>query len=307
MMQTPAKHLVIAGVTRAATTSLFTYLADHPSVCRSTIKETRFFMDHDELKRLYRYEDDPALYDRYFPDCPPDAVRLEATPDYLYRSAVAARIADSLPNVHLVIILREPIARLISWRRYAIQNGLLDADMTLSEYVRVQFEAEASGQSLPQHMRSLQEGRYARYLGPWVEAFGRDRLSVTNYRDLMNDPAGVTRGICEKIRIDAGFFDHYPFDVHNASRRVRWPSLHAPYRSLIWRIKPMVHDKPVIRSVLRGLRRTTDTILGRTGQDGGGADPGDVLSEEDRRRLEAYYQDEPAELARRLGLSDWVW
>ena len=174
MMQAHAMHLILAGVTRAATTSLFTYLADHPGVCRSSIKETRFFLDHDELKRLYRYEDGPALYDRFFPDCPPDAVRLEATPDYLYRPAVAQRIADTLPNAHLVIILREPISRLTSWRRYAIQNGLLDADMTLTEYVRVQFEAEGHG---PGHSHSTcdrsGEGRYSTYLDPWIEAFDR--------------------------------------------------------------------------------------------------------------------------------------
>ena len=72
----------------------------------------------------------------------------------------------------------------------------------------------------------------------------------------------MTRGLCVKIGIDPGFYDHYTFNVHNASRRVRWPGLQAPYRSLIWRIKPMVHDKPVVRSVLRGLRRMTDTMLG---------------------------------------------
>lgn len=307
MNTAPAQHLVIAGVTRAGTTSLYNYLADHPRTARSTIKETRFFLDHDELKRLHRFEEGIEAYDNFFPGCPPDAIRLEATPDYFYRPAVAERIAETLPEAHIVVILREPIARLISWRRYAIQNGLLDPGTTLADYIRIQFEAEAAGETPPQHMRALSEGRYARCLTPWLEAFGKDRLIVINYRDLMDDPAGVTRDICKRVGIDPGFYDEYSFDIHNASRRVRWPGLHAAYRSLIWRVKPHVHDKPAVRTVLRGLRRSTDALLGRSGNRARGGDPGDVLTDDDRQRLEVYYRDEPGELARLLGRTDWAW
>jgi sulfotransferase family protein len=313
MNQAPAKHLIVAGVTRAGTTSLFNYLADHPAIQRSTIKETRFFMDHNGLKRLHRFEEGVKAYGNYFPDCPADAVRLEATPDYLYRPAVASRIADSLPDVRVVVILREPIGRLISWRRYAIQNGLLDPGTTLTDYIQKQFEAEASGASgasgetLPQHMRSLQEGRYSQCLGAWVDAFGPSRLLVCNYRDLLDDPADVTRRICDSVGVDPGFYDSYTFDVHNASRRVRWPRVHAAYRSLIWRIKPHVHDKPAARAALRGVRRSADTLLGRSGQGKGKPDASDVLSDADRCRLEDYYRQEPTELARILKLSRWVW
>ena len=302
-----AKHLIIAGVTRAGTTSLYNYLADHPAVQRSTIKETRFFLDHDELKRMHRFEEGLDAYGKFFPACPADAVRLEATPDYVFRPAVAQRIAGSLPDVHVVVILREPIGRLISWRRYAIQNGLLDAGTTLADYINQLFEAEAADETPPQHMRALREGRYARSLGPWVEAFGPARLTVCNYRELLDDPATVTRRVCDSVSIDPGFYNSYTFDVHNASRRVRWPRIHTAYRSLIWRIKPHVHDKPSVRAVLRGIRRSTDTLLGRAGRGKGRPDPGDCLTDADRDRLEAYYRQEPGKLAKVLGRSDWVW
>lgn len=307
MNKNPAKHLIIAGVTRAGTTSLYNYLASHPAIHGSTIKETRFFLDHDELKRMHRFEDGLGAYENYFPGCPADAVRLEATPDYIFRPAVAQRITDSLPDVHVVVILREPITRLISWRRYAIQNGLLDAGTSLAEYIRVQLDAEDSGDDLPQHMRSLHEGCYSRYLEPWVQAFGSDRLTVCNYRELLDDPAGVTRRICDNVGIDPAFYDNYTFDIHNASRRVRWPRIHRAYRSLIWRLKPHVHDKPAVRAALRGVRRSTDALLGRAGREKGGADPSDSLTDADREKLEAYYRREHADLAKVLGLSDWVW
>ena len=307
MAHTPAQHLIVAGVTRAGTTSLYNYLADHPCTRRSTIKETRFFLDHDELKRLHRFEEGTEAYNNFFPDCPAGAVKLEATPDYFYRPAVAQRIAESLPDAHVVVILREPVARLVSWRRYAIQNGLLDPGTTLAEYIRIQFDAEATGEPLPQHMRALREGRYSCFLAPWVQAFRKDRLDIIHYRDLMDDPARVTQRLCERVGIDPGFYNDYAFDIHNASRRVRWPGLHSAYRSLIWRVKPYVHDKPATRTLFRRLRRATDSLLGRSGEPTRADDPGDVLTDTDRRRLEDYYRDEPAALSRLLGDREWAW
>lgn len=314
---TPTRHLIIAGVTRAGTTSLYNYLGDHPETCASTIKETRFFLDSRELRRLHRFEDGPELYTKYFLDCTDHAVRLEATPDYLYCPIAAQRIADTLPGAHIVIILREPISRLISWRRYAIQNGLLNPDTTLADYIQTQFDADdhPGNDPLPQHMRALREGRYADYLAPWIESFGRDRLTVIHYDDLLKDPAAVTRQLCQSLGMDPAFYDGYDFKVHNESRQVRWPKIHAAYRSLIWRIKPHIHDKPATRAVLKKVRRTTDAALGRTGgpatasSAAGAATPckAGELSPDDRQRLEDYYQHEPAALARLLDLPDWQW
>jgi Sulfotransferase domain len=307
-VQTSAKHLIIAGVTRAGTTSLFNYLGEHPGIHPSTIKETRFFLKGDELRRMHRFEDGPDSYDTYFPNCPDNATRLEATPDYLFCPAAATRIADTLPDAHIVVILREPISRLISWRRYAIQNGLLNPDTTLAQYIQTQFDAEAAGEDMPQHMRALQEGRYSRYLSNWIETFDRSRLTICHYNDLLTDPAAVIRRICQNIGIDPAFYDGYSFAIHNESRSVRWPRIQSAYRSLIWRIKPFIHDKPATRAALRKLRRSTDAAMGRTGKTSTTPPvPNNELTPKDMKRLEDYYQHEPAALANMLGLPNWQW
>ncbi len=308
MSATPTKHLIIAGVTRAGTTSLYNYLSEHSRIQRSTIKETRFFLDTDELKRMHRYEEGIDAYQSFFPNCPIDTVRLEATPDYLYCPVAAERIARSLPRARVVFILREPIDRLISWRRYAIQNGLLSPDTTLAKYIKLQAGAQDPNEHPPQHLRALTEGRYSRFLQPWLDAFDPSQLQVINYRDLLSDPARVVRDICQGVGIDPGCYDGYYFGVFNESRPVRWPRVQSAYRRLIWRVKPFVHDRPAARGVLRKLRRSTDTLMGRRGQAGPSPnDPGDLLSDNDRRWLEDYYRDEPKALANMLGLSKWTW
>ena len=44
-------NAIIAGVTKAGTTSLFQYLHAHPDVCPSSTKETLFFKDHSTPDR----------------------------------------------------------------------------------------------------------------------------------------------------------------------------------------------------------------------------------------------------------------
>ena len=41
------RFLIIGGASKAGTTSMFSYLAEHPQICASHAKETRFFLDSD--------------------------------------------------------------------------------------------------------------------------------------------------------------------------------------------------------------------------------------------------------------------
>lgn len=41
------QYLIIGGTPKAGTTSLYKWLSDHPDVCPSSLKETRFFLDWD--------------------------------------------------------------------------------------------------------------------------------------------------------------------------------------------------------------------------------------------------------------------
>src|SRR3712207_1668459 len=96
-------YLIIGGTTKAATTSLFSYLADHPQICASSLKESRFFLDADyPVSSKCRFEDGLDKYDELFQHCRDDRLlRLEATPDYLYSAATPQKIKFSLPKAKL--------------------------------------------------------------------------------------------------------------------------------------------------------------------------------------------------------------
>lgn len=45
---------------------------------------------------------------------PPWAVRMDATPRYLFHPAVPARVKEVLPDMRLLVLLREPSKRVVS-------------------------------------------------------------------------------------------------------------------------------------------------------------------------------------------------
>ena len=154
------RYLIVGGTTKAATTSLFAYLADHPAICAATYKETRFFLSSDyPLPSKYRYKGNIEEYNVLFSDSDETQLRMESTPDYLYCEEARERIATSLPYAKLAFSLREPISRLISWYRFAKQIGKLPQTLNFDAYVESLFAtANDDKKTEEQHLQTLQQG-----------------------------------------------------------------------------------------------------------------------------------------------------
>lgn len=244
------QYLIIAGVPKAATSSLFSYLAEHPAICGGYIKETCFFLDPDypsaklPLRADYLYTDGLESFSKYYRECTDDRkIRLDATPDYLYSPGTARRLAESLPNSKVVFVLREPIARLISFYGFAIQRGKLAQNVSFDEYVEL---LRTGGLKETYPVDALGHGRYACFLPAYYEAFGMDRIRVFLYEELLQDPKTVTQSVCKFIGISPEFFENYHFGVHNKTRSLRYPKVNAAFirlRHLLRRLtyKTRVH------------------------------------------------------------------
>lgn len=73
-------NLVIAGVGGAGTTSLFSYLIQHPDICGASVKEVRYFTPIKYGHSLA----DLASYAHYFSHCADEKYLVESTPGYFY-------------------------------------------------------------------------------------------------------------------------------------------------------------------------------------------------------------------------------
>ena len=108
----------IVGAAKSGTTSLYSYVRQHPEVFLPSMKEPRFFVDPDyfggdALGHLTQVRD----LDEYlglFAGAPECARVGEASPVYLYSRGTAERIRGFRPDASIVAILRNPVDRAYS-------------------------------------------------------------------------------------------------------------------------------------------------------------------------------------------------
>lgn len=256
------RYLIIGGAPKAGTSSLYKWLADHPNVCASSLKETRFFLDanyplphtkqfngtnQDEYPSFFRHHNNDRLL-----------LRVEATPDYLY-SKTALCIAELLPYAKIVFILRDPVERMVSWFKYARQRGLIRDDMSFEEYVFKQMDRPVTVET-PIHLRALDQCRYEKYLPAFREAFG-ERCMTVEFDELKNDPLLVMRRISEFSEIEPTFYDSYHFMAKNISRSVRSDWVMWLYNEMRRKLSYSLHDKPMLMNILRTPNRFIKKIL----------------------------------------------
>lgn len=214
-------NLIIAGVNKAGTTSLYAYLSQHPHVGASAIKETCHFLP-------LRYgEPMPGLsaYHEQFRAVTDKPVRFESTPGYFYGGkplidGLRGSLGDDLK---IVLIFREPVGRLVSFFNFKKSTLELPAEMTLADYVASCREKsfDELGQRENNPWFGLEGGKYADYFVPWVEAFG-DRLKVLFAEDLREDPRGALRGLFEFAGVDADRADRIDLTIENRGTDYRF-------------------------------------------------------------------------------------
>lgn len=190
---------VIAGVNKAGTTSLFVSLAEHPDVSPSAIKETRYFLPARYGKPLEPVE----VWDGYFTSG--GAVRLEATPSCFYGGAdVATAMRTVLPNPKILLALREPVARAVSFFEYQKVRLRFPSELTMEEYLAA---ADALGDTVgrdpdTEPYMAVRGGCYAEWLPAWWDVLGPDAVKVVFFEDLVQDPRGVLEDLARWIGLD---------------------------------------------------------------------------------------------------------
>ena len=184
---------LIIGAQRAGSSSLFAYVCAHPSVAEPTHKEIHFF-DNNWFRGL-------DWYRRYFPLRARMGGRItgEASPYYLFHPAAAGRVAETLPDVRLIAVLRDPVERAYSAYQLARRQGheTLEFEEALAREVERLAGEEERILADPRYASVAHRrfsyrtrGLYAEQLERWYERFPREQLLVVRSEDLFAEPGG---------------------------------------------------------------------------------------------------------------------
>ncbi|HET7356784.1 MAG TPA: sulfotransferase domain-containing protein [Nocardioidaceae bacterium] len=279
-------NLLVVGVPKAGTGSLFAYLTQHPDVCGADEKEVGYFNFFNPRRK----QGAPPPLDAYrahFAHCTGERYAVEATPTYSYGGRpVIDAIRATLPSVKVVISLRDPVQRL--WSAYTFQRELGNEQRTFSAYLDACERRNRDGSDLVprDHHHGLYIGYYADYVPLWLDAFEED-IRVVFADDLAGRPQAVVGDLLRWLDLD----DSVPLDLSLRNRTHHPRSTRAA--RLAYSVKRAGDRWGLLPGSLRGrLRRMY--LRANEGH------PPEEMADDDRRRAEALYRESTEQTARAL-------
>ncbi len=176
--QTGPPDFVIIGAQKSGTTWWHGLMETHVQIHRPPRgKRELHFFDHfwDRWPNQKQFE----RYRRYFPR-PTGSLAGEKTPGYLYQPWVAPMLKEVAPQVKLIVLMRDPVARFVSG------VGLLERSGSLKGEVG----GGLVGTREHRIVEAIDRGRYADQLEWWLTHFPREQFLLLQYEQCVADPQG---------------------------------------------------------------------------------------------------------------------
>jgi hypothetical protein len=193
-------NFIVAGFKKAATTSIYEYLQQHPQVFMTRIKETKFFLyepdnpEHVAASLKVFPVRSLETYTQLFAEAGEALAIGEASPGYAESRKVAIRIHAELPQVKLIFSLRNPVDRAYSNYLMGLRNGV---------------ETRPAHRFFAESRARLQTMSYYNSLKIWYELFPRDQIKIVMYEELRRNGVRVMQEIYRYLGVD----EHFAPDV----------------------------------------------------------------------------------------------
>jgi hypothetical protein len=225
---------LIVGGQRCGTNSLYEYLAAHPAVGRALPGQEVHYFDTNFAEGLgwYRGHFPTRLWMRATEaraGCP--AITGESSPYYMFHPLAPHRIATTLPDVRLLVLLRDPVDRAYSQFHHERSNGneTLEFEAALDrETERLNGEverivADPGYRSFShQHHSYAARGQYADQLDVLRSLFPAERISIMLSERLFEQPQQVEAEVLAFLGLPPRTSGVYA--RHNAGRYSEMPA-----------------------------------------------------------------------------------
>lgn len=175
---------IIIGAMKAATSAIYEYLMQHPSVIHRLPKELHFFtLNYNKGLDWYLSQFESVK-------SPPINRNLligEASPSYLTSKEAPKRIYQVCPNVKIIVSLRNPADRAIS-HYYHQFNRVKDETRPIEVAFSQQEIDNLNKQPISKTSSYIHLGRYAHQIKNWLEIFPPEQILILNYHELGMNP-----------------------------------------------------------------------------------------------------------------------
>lgn len=205
-MNTP--DFLVVGTARAGTTSLYSYLLQHPQLFLPVVKEPCFFTFADEKINYKKGKFSFAItsieeYAKLYEKALPDQLTGECSTPYLYlyKKTIAnlKKIHNDYSSIKIIIVLRNPVDRAYSQYLWRVRDGR--EDLTFKE--AIEQEAERMKDNYSFDYFYLDRGKYYEQVKAYLKEF--KNVKIILYEDLKINVEQELINICQFLNVDKNF------------------------------------------------------------------------------------------------------
>ena len=225
---------LIAGGQRCGTTSLYLALAAHPAVLKAVLHKGVHYFDVDYHRGIDWYRGHFPLRStarRVTDRFGVQAQAFESSPYYMYHPLAAERIAAALPDVRIIVLVRDPVERAYSQYVHEVARGfeterdfgvaLAREKGRLAGQERRLCDDPGYHSHAHQHHAYVERGQYVEHLTRLAAVFGRQRIHVVESELFFTTPEPVYDSILTFLGLPD--FGYPRFARHNARARGPMP------------------------------------------------------------------------------------
>lgn len=184
-------NFLLIGAAKSGTTTLYEYLCRHPQIYMCTPKEPDFF----SIDKIYAQG--VEWYSALFEDAEPDQVCGDASTTYSrlqQHPQAAARIAQTLPNVKLVYIMRNPVDRAYSFYVHRLKVCRYRPEFA----VPPTFE-----EAIKEVSEFVDSGNYIAQIEEYLQYYSKESFLFLLMEDLVKKPEDTMTKIFDFLGVDS--------------------------------------------------------------------------------------------------------
>jgi len=201
-------NFLIIGAQKCGTSYIFNHLMSHPQIVKPAKKEVNYFS--------WFYSKGLEWYKNHFPELHntdennKKFLTGEATTNYLFHPLTPMRVKKIIPDVKIIVSLRNPIDRAYSHYQMSVKNGfetLSFEDVIALEEERLKGEKEkilknGTFDSLPfKKFSYLNRGLYFDQLQNWLKHFPKEQFLIFSAEKLWKDSSKIFSKIYKFIHL----------------------------------------------------------------------------------------------------------
>ena len=214
-INTRLPDFLLVGAAKSATSSLYSYLDQHPQIVMASVKESWFFSFYKKpphyaspgiLSNIVS-ELDPYL--KLYNGAQESQILGDACPSYLYtyedtiRNIRQLYSEEALANLKIIISLREPISR--AYSQFNTFKRKVQEPLAFAQAI----EKDRVKQRMQDNWNIFYDypgfGMYSKQVEAFQQAFGKERVLVFLYEDIQADIHAVCSSIYSFLGIDPDF------------------------------------------------------------------------------------------------------